>query len=155
MVDDELYYCQIAYDAADAETAMDATADANDIETGCNGFGWSVLRYELAIAGSYTDNWGGSHTVDAFTWSSGDSSYHIDNFSNEDMWIVAQNDTGNTYNPDLWSKFEWTMADDMLYYCQIAYDAADAETAMDATADANDVETGCNGFGWSILTLAE
>ena len=110
----------------------------------------------LAFIGSWEDNYGTlldvteSDIIDNYG-----NGFSIDSYSNEEQYVIAQNGSDNTYNPDLWSKFEWTTANDELYYCQIAYDAADAETAMDATADANDVEAGCNGFGWSILTLAE
>ena len=41
---DDLYYCQIAYDkdtAAEAEAVE--TADANDLTGGCGGFSWSKL----------------------------------------------------------------------------------------------------------------
>ena len=71
------------------------------------------------------------------------------------MWIVAQNASTNAYNPDLWSKFEWMYDADTLYYCQSAYDAADAQTAQDTMADRDDVNAGCGGFGWSILTSDE
>ena len=61
-------------------------------------------------------------------------------------------DAANAYNPDLWSHFQWVYADDALYYCQSAYDAADAETAAQTTADSDDLATGCGGFSWSTLT---
>ena len=148
---DTMYYCQSAYDAADAQTAQDTMADRTDVNAGCGGFGWSVLRLNLSIAGSYIDNWGGSHVVDSFTWTSGDYSFAIETTNEEEMWIVAQNASTNAYNPDLWSKFEWMYDADTMYYCQSAYDAADAQTAQDTMADRDDVNAGCGGFGWSTL----
>jgi len=45
--DDELYYCQITYDAATAEAAEAVTAaDRTDLGAGCNGFYWSKLTEE-------------------------------------------------------------------------------------------------------------
>ena len=107
----------------------------------------------LDLIGTYTDSWGGTQTVTDDTWSTGSGSlYHISQFDNDAGSIVAQNDSGNSYNPDLFSKFEWTMDNDGLYYCQSAYNAATEEDAMNAAADATDLTTGCGGFGWSSLT---
>jgi hypothetical protein len=155
MAESELYYCQIAYDAADEETAMAQSADSSDLETGCNGFSWSILRTQIDIMGSYTDNWGGEHVVSAFLWKSGASLYAISSFSNEDGWIVAQNGSENSSNPDLWSKLEWYFEADSLYYCQSAYNATDPETAQSTMADKTDLEVGCGGFSWSTLVTID
>jgi hypothetical protein len=148
-----MYYCQAAYDAANESDAMAAAADATDLAAGCGGFGWSILRGSLAISGDYDDNWGGSHSINAFSWTSGSSSYDISQYDNDAGWIVAQNGSTNSWNAGLWSKFEWTMdSNQVLYYCQSAYDAASETVAMAAAADANDLTGGCGGFGWSILS---
>ena len=145
-----LFYCQSAYDAATEEDAMAAAADASDLATGCGGFGWSEFRADLDLTGDYTDSWGGAHSINAFAWTSGSSVYHISQSDNEANWAVAQNDAANSWNPELWSKFEWTTdANGGWFYCQSAYDAATEEDAMAAAADASDLATGCGGFGWS------
>ena len=154
-VEGEIYYCQSAYDAADAETAQEAMADTSDLSSGCGGFGWSTIRTQLSITGSYTDNWGGSHDVDAFIWTSGSSVFLIDTVNEEEEWVVAQNASDNEYNPDLWSKFEWMLDGELLYYCQSSFDAVDAQTAQDTTANRSDIEAGCGGFGWSTLSADE
>ena len=66
-------------------------------------------------------------------------------------YLIAENDAGNSYNPGLFSKFEWTMDNGDLYYCQSAYNAATAADAMNAAADATDIAAGCGGFGWTGL----
>ena len=39
-----LWFCQIAYDAATEEAAYEVEpATPSDLETGCNGFGWTGL----------------------------------------------------------------------------------------------------------------
>ena len=106
----------------------------------------------LEFVGSWEDNYGSFLEVSESEISSSyGSSYTIDSYNNEEMWVVAQNDSTNAYNPDLWSKFEWHQEDGALYYCQSAYDAADAQTAQDTMADRSDLVSGCGGFGWSIL----
>ena len=108
---------------ASEQDAIDfPAADASDMETGCNGFSWSEMRALLDIQGSYTDNWGSSHTVDAWKWSMGDSDFHVSVSDNSGNWLVAQNASDNAWNPDLWSKFEWAWdSENNLYYCQTAY----------------------------------
>ena len=152
--DGGLFYCQSAYDAASEEDAMAATADANDLAAGCGGFGWSELRVELDLTGNFTDNWGGSHTINSFSWNNGGSVFHIQSFDNDANWAVALNDSANSWNPDLFSKFEWTTdSNGGWFYCQSAYDAATIEDAMAAAADANDLAAGCGGFGWSEVRV--
>lgn len=109
----------------------------------------------LEIAGSYTDSWGGSHTVSETSWVSGSSSWAVAAYDNDGDWLVAQNASTNAYFPDLWSRFDWTWDGADLYYCQFAYDAASQADAEAATgADRADLAGGCNGFGWTQLSAA-
>ncbi len=109
---------------------------------------------ELAIVGTYTDNWGGTHEITSDQWVQGDSTYAIESFNNVDMHAIALNGSGNAYNPDLYSRFDWTWdSSDQLWYCQTAYAAATAEEA-EATAAADPADpstTGCGGFSWTQL----
>jgi hypothetical protein len=108
---------------------------------------------DLEIAGAWVDDWGTSHDIAQDSWTMGDDVFHISQLDNEADFLVAQNDAANAYNPDLWSRFDWTWHEDQLYYCQIAYDAADEATAAgNQDADRSDLETGCAGFAWSLLT---
>ncbi|HNC98117.1 MAG TPA: hypothetical protein PKW90_18440, partial [Myxococcota bacterium] len=148
------YYCQTAYNAAtEADALATPAANSADLSTGCGGFSWSKLSAPLSIIGSYTDNWGGSHEISQSTWTSGSSVYHIQMVDNNGSFLVAQNDAANTYNPELYSRFDWTYDQGTLYYCQIAYDAADMASALQNTSAVRaDLAAGCNGFGWSSLT---
>ena len=70
---------------------------------------------------------------------------------------MGQNDAANTYNPGLYSRYDWTTDDSgQLWFCTTAYDAATEEDALNATApDASDPATGgCSSFPWSSLTPA-
>jgi hypothetical protein len=149
-----LYYCQSAYDAATLADAAASTADASSLDAGCGGFGWTELRSTLPVNGTWTDSWGGSHTIDAFAWSSGFDLFVIAEAHEADGWVVAQNGASNSYNPGLWSRFDWTWDETgAFYYCQSAYDAATQGDAAAASADASDPATGgCGGFSWTELT---
>jgi hypothetical protein len=150
---DQLHYCQLAYDAASEADALAATgADRADLLAGCGGFAWSRLSEPLAINGSWVDDYAYSHVIAQTTWTNGDSVFHVSQFDNQAEYLVAQNDAANAWNPDLWSRFDWTWDVDQLYYCQIAYDAASESDALAATgADRADLATGCGGFSWSQL----
>uniref|UniRef100_A0A7S0P551 Uncharacterized protein n=1 Tax=Calcidiscus leptoporus TaxID=127549 RepID=A0A7S0P551_9EUKA len=71
----------------------------------------------------------------------------------------AQNRDVNSYNPGLFSRFDWTTDhDNKVYMCQSVYDADSTDTATNAeTADVNDLDgVGCGGaFPWSALTPKE
>ena len=155
-----LFYCQVAFEAETEEDAIGTPpADPTNLEAGCGGFGWTMLREPLSLAGNYTDDWGGSHIITSFQWEMGyegsaPSLFHIIEIHEGENFIIAQNDINNEWSADLWSKFEWTIDSEILYYCQSAYDADSVETALQASADAADVTTGCGGSPWSTLTPA-
>ena len=150
---DQLHYCQIAYDAASEDDALAATgADPADLLAGCGGFAWSRLSEPLAINGSWLDDYAFSHVIAQTTWTNEDSVFHVSQFDNQAEYLLAKNDGSNAWNPDLWSRFDWTWDVDQLYYCQIVYDAASEADALAVTgADRADLATGCNGFNWSQL----
>ena len=86
----------------------------------------------------------------------GVSIFHITQIDKDNDYIIAQNDDDETYsyNPSLWSRFDYVIDGNDIYYCQIAYDAASKNAAEAVTtADRTDLTTaGCNGFPWSKMT---
>jgi hypothetical protein len=84
----------------------------------------------------------------------GASVFRIVQVDNPHSFLIAQNDSGNKYNPGAWSRFDWTYDDsDVLWYCQTAYAAESQEAAQQtAAADASNLAAGCSGFAWSRLT---
>ncbi len=110
----------------------------------------------LAIQGEYVDNYDTAHAITETTWTAGESVYLISQFSNDTQMVIAQNDSANEWNADLWSRFDWTENADGLWVCQTAYDAASEEDAMAVTAaDATDpANGGCSSFAWSKLEVA-
>jgi len=111
---------------------------------------------DLLILGEYADNWGSYHSVTAATWTTGYAPnaavFHIETYSNDAEYLIAENDADNAFAAGLWSRFDWTEDGGDLYYCQTAFDAAsaaDAETTE--PADDGDLVEGCGGFGWTQL----
>jgi hypothetical protein len=87
-------------------------------------------------------------------WTTDAYVFWISSYDNASRVAIAQNDTANDYNPDLWSRFDWYDDGTSLWYCQTAYDAAseaDAEATPAATTT-DPATTGCGGFSWTNLT---
>lgn len=129
---------------ADDTTTGDATTD--DGTTGA-----PIEAPE--IAGMYTDEYGSMHTVDVLAWTIDTSVFHVLAVDNAGDHLVARNDAANDFFPDLYSRFDWYLEGEELYFCQISYDApSEADAEMTAPADVADLMMGCGGFPWTLLT---
>jgi hypothetical protein len=123
---------------------LGACDGGSDTDTGDQG---------LEIVGEYVDNFMSAHVITETEWTFDGSIYAIVEYDNDAGYLLAQNDEANTYNPGLFSRFDWTWSGDQLYYCQTAYDAASLELArMSGGADPDDLDMGCGMFPWSNLT---
>ncbi|NOZ01038.1 MAG: hypothetical protein GXP54_04015 [Deltaproteobacteria bacterium] len=114
---------------------------------------------DLAIAGSWVDDFGGTHLITNDTWTMGASMsgvFHITSYDNDSHYIIAHNDDANQFSPGLYSRFDWTFFDQVLYFCQSSFDAKTEDQALaTAAADPTDPTAGgCGGFPWSKLTPA-
>lgn len=78
--------------------------------------------------------------------------------------FVTRNGPANDYHPGLYSDFDMMLrsngdgaADDVLYYCQIDFNATSAAEAAEEDEDVSygDLASGCNGFPWSKMRRAE
>jgi hypothetical protein len=156
--DGALYYCQTAYDAASQEAAAATpAADATNLSSGCGGFSWTELRPTLSITGAWTDAWGSAHVINAFRWSIDAAFFEVSQSDDAAGWLVAQNALSNTWNPGLWSRFDWAWdAEGGLWYCQTTFDGATEADALAApAADATDPAAGgCGSFPWTSMTPA-
>jgi hypothetical protein len=127
---------------ADDENATDAS-ETGDGDGDADG---------LEIVGEYVDNFMGEHAITETEWTNYGSVYLIAEWDNDAMFVVAQNHPDNEYNPDLWSRFDWTWDGDQLYYCQSVFDGDTIDDARSGGADADDLMAGCGMFPWSSLT---
>jgi len=120
---------------------------------GLGGLGGEGGSSDPAIFGEWTDQYGGNYSIDAEAIDSGYGVYHIDSIDEDAQSIVAQNDENNSYFPELFSRFDWSVNSCGTFICQVAYDAESASDALDVpAADRADLMAGCNGFPWSHLT---
>ena len=156
----ELYYCQTAYNAETEEAALATpAADKTDPATkGCGSSPWTKLTKDVVeIIGAYTA-YGYKHVISNTVWVQldpfyGDSIFHITQFDSIDNVIIAQNDETHPWYPNKWSRFDYVINGEDIYYCQIAYEEETEEAALAVTtADREDLTgTGCNGSPWSKL----
>jgi hypothetical protein len=109
---------------------------------------------DVSIIGIWDDGYGGTYDITSETITNWGSVYAITQYSNSDMYIIAQNDANNEYNPSLWSRFDWTMdVYNNFYLCQTAYDAVSEEDALNTPAadSSNPTIDGCGEFAWSSI----
>lgn len=145
-------------DVAEGVDAAGAGDDAAAADDDAAAAGDDAAAAALAIAGTYTDDWGTAHEISADTWTQtypGAAPYvfHVTQYSNEDGWLVAQNDEANEFSGGAWSRFDWLWVEADLYYCQSAYDAESEEAALAApAANADDpANAGCGPGPWTHL----
>jgi hypothetical protein len=152
--------------AADTSTSAPATdtgatdTGATDTGTGTSATDDSTGAMALEIAGEWFEEFapgdGIAHSIDETRWeqvaSFGTAVFHVEGYDNEARMVVARGDAANEFNPDLYSRFDWTWDGDDLYYCTAIFDAATPEDALDAPpSDPGELEMGCGGFPWSAL----
>ncbi len=156
-----LHYCQVAFaeDTAAAAEAVNPPDNRDPINGGCGAFPWTRLFSEsIEVKGVYLDNFGGSHAVTQTLWDQSNATFtfifHIIEADNTLDYLLAENDAANSFNPSLFSRFNWTTFNGSLFYCQSVFNAASPDDARAAPFPdpANPPVTGCGGFSWTNLT---
>jgi hypothetical protein len=112
----------------------------------------------LSIIGQYTDDYGGGHIITSNSWTMtgwGTSIFHIESFSESQGYLVAQNDSSNPYDPNLFSRFDYQKQNDgRVLFCQTTYNSPSLLATTNFTPanilafDSN----GCGSFPFSVLT---
>jgi hypothetical protein len=140
--------------ACPADDDDDDGADDGSSDDGSSGD--EAPAESLEIEGDWIDNFMGTHSITATTWSQTFGAdtfvYTFAVFDNTTDTLVAEADTDAT-----WSKFQWTAATGgEFYYCQVAFgEATQADAQAVADADATDpANGGCSMFAWTLLTPA-
>jgi hypothetical protein len=146
--------------ATDGSSTGTGTVDTGTADTGTAATDDSTGAEGLEIAGEWFEEFspgeGITHSIDETRWEQvaafGTAIFHVDGYDNEARVVVARADAANEFNPDLYSRFDWTWDGEDLYYCAAVFDAATPEDALMAPAsDPGDLEMGCAGFPWSAL----
>ncbi|MBI3992500.1 MAG: hypothetical protein HY342_04440 [Candidatus Lambdaproteobacteria bacterium] len=102
--------------------------------------------------GSYSDDFGGTHVISLTAWITdypgfGASSTEIVSYDNAQRVLIGLASEGN------YSRFDWTLFQDNLYYCQsYPYVAsADEASALPRADNTDPTASGCGGFSWTGL----
>ena len=82
--------------------------------------------------------------------------FHILKWNLDDQYFIAQNDSLNSYDPNLYSRIDWVEFENMATYewgfCLSAYNAATADSAEAVNVvDRSNPKTGCNGYPFSRM----
>ena len=116
------------------------------------------------LVGRFVDGYGHRHAIDATTWQSVHDDegflYHICSVSPQDGFLIARNDASQAYHPGKFSRFEWIVNDDGVWYCQQVFAAGSRGEAGDfdrfpAGRHQDPSLAGCGdtgGFAWTNLT---
>ena len=156
--DDQYWYCHATFDAASQSEALERPAadPSQPQDSGCGGFAWSTLLSPLDIRGTYVDTNGSVHSISETRWSIDENSlvFNVDTFDNDTATVIAQNDPNNTTHPGRWSRFDWTVQNEILYTCHTAKSESSAENAglVPQAYTTSPDSSGCNGTPWLILS---
>lgn len=124
--------------------------------SGCTAL-FSASRAPDILDGTFVDDYDISYSISAEQWTQHPhATYHIKKWNEEELYLIAQNDTNNLGDPGLWTRIDWMELEGMEPYawafCISAYDAPTAEAAVHVEiADRTNPRTGCNGFPFSRM----
>ena len=82
--------------------------------------------------------------------------YNITLWNLEEQYFIAQNDSTNAFDANLYSRIDWMEFENMepfkWGFCLTAYNAPTADSAKAVlTADRTKPKTGCNGYPFSRM----
>jgi hypothetical protein len=113
----------------------------------------------IEIAGTWTSNFDSTEIIDDESWSTdygtGPTAVSIIEYSNEENVVITQNPDDDDFAPSLFSRSVWTeIENDSFNYCitDFGIETADEARELDTAPDPNDLDTGCSGFSWTVLT---
>ncbi len=135
--------------SSDKDAATGGSASGGGSSTGGLG-GEGTSGGDLEVEGSWTGDFG-DETISAEAW----NGTAIIEFDNDENRAITQNADDAEYGPSQFNVIVWTEpADGSFAYCTVDYglETLDAAHASTKTADANDLEAGCDGFPWSTLS---
>lgn len=144
-----------------ALTACDDEGDPADAPDS-GGMGGAGGGEGFPLTGTWVDTNNTTHEISREAWVQtfmGEAStFHVVSIDEALRQIVAHNDADNPFNPNLFSRFDWVVDGEDLFYCQAAFDkasAAEAE-AVEPSDDSDPLHGGCGGmFPWTQLLPEE
>jgi len=109
------------------------------------------------MLGEFVDDYGIEYSIQDDRWIQyPDARYHARAWQVDDQVLVAQNDSDNPSDADLWTRIDWLELDGSGEYewafCYAVYKAASPEDALAAASTQRATpRTGCNGFPFSRM----
>jgi hypothetical protein len=107
--------------------------------------------------GDFEDDYGNRFLISRWEWTQmPHGKLRVVKWVPSHSYLVAQNDSGNTHAPGLWTRIDWVTLDSMApwtwAFCLSAYEAPTADSA-EATRVARPAtpRTGCNGYPYSRM----
>lgn len=113
------------------------------------------------LIGTFEDDHGGTHTVSSTEWWQGSRTrYHIVMWDTTERFLIARNDTANSFDADRWTRIDWVPlpgADPYEWaFCFSAYNAPTRTVAEETrVARPEAPKEGCNGYPFSRMKRVE
>lgn len=111
------------------------------------------------VLGEFNDDYGSSHRITVTTWEQlPGGRLNIRSWHPEEGYLIAQNDSANSYAPGLWTRVDWAeLPGDMepwrWAFCLSAYEAPTAAAAESAAVARRDsLLVGCNGHPFTRMS---
>lgn len=109
------------------------------------------------VLGSFVDDYGGHHTINARAWKQGrNDEYRIVRWNADAHYLIAENNSTGPASLGRWTRIDWVKLENMAPYgwafCFSAYEmktAAAAESSM--VAKAGTPRSGCNGYPFTRM----
>lgn len=88
------------------------------------------------------------------------SIYHIKSWNIDEQYLIAFNDSSNSYDPGLWTRIDWIELNDMepfsWAFCISVFNAETFQQAeLGGQTNSDTPMTGCNGFPFSRMKRIE
>lgn len=121
---------------------------------GCTSDNQKVPEY---LTGSFKDDYNIEYELtEKVFYQKPETSFHILKWNIDDQYFIAQNDSLNSYDANLYSRIDWIKFENMAIYewgfCLSAYDAPTADSAESVKlVDNTNPKTGCNGYPFSRM----
>jgi hypothetical protein len=109
------------------------------------------------LLGRFQDDYGNHFRISDTEWvQPPHGRFHIVLGRPEEKYLVAQNDSANSYGPGKWTRIDWMAFEGMAPYtwgfCLTGYEAATAQAAAATAPPVRETpRTGCNGYPFSRM----
>lgn len=109
------------------------------------------------VLGTFEDDYGIQYLVsDSLFILLPNDNYHIKKWALDQQFLIAQNDSANSYDPGKWTRIDWIQLENMSpFEWAFCLSVFNAETALDAenfaTVNPETPRTGCNDFPFSRM----